>query len=492
MMQGHTSLLLVVLPLIFAPITAVLPRGRLPWLATMAVTSICAVLAGMQLMMVIDGGVISYELGGWAPPWGIEYRIDSLNAFMALIVAIIAAVTLPYALLSVEKEIPERQVPLFYSAFLLCFTGLLGITQTGDIFNLFVFLEISSLSSYALISLGRRRQALTSAYQYLIMGTIGATFFLIGVGLIYSETGTLNMMDLAARLPGVADLRTTQTGFAFIMIGFALKLALFPLHLWLPNAYAYAPSVITVFLAATATKVALYVMLRVLYTIFPEGVVAATPTGDLFILSGMFGIISASVYAVYQANVKRLLAYSSVAQIGYMALGIGLGSATSVMASIVHLFNHALMKGALFMAVGALIYRIGSSRVENIRGLGRQMPWTFGAIIIGGLSLIGVPGTAGFISKWYLVLAALEQQIWLVVAVILAGSLIAVVYVGKVIEALYYKPPVEDNISVKEAPILLLLPTWALVLANVYFGLDTGLSVGMAEHAVETLGIIAK
>ncbi|MEW8586809.1 MAG: proton-conducting transporter membrane subunit, partial [Candidatus Thiodiazotropha sp.] len=174
------------------------------------------------------------------------------------------------------------------------------------------------------------------------------------------------------------------------------------------------------------------------------------------------------------------------------ALGIGLGSATSVMASIVHLFNHALMKGALFMAVGALIYRIGSSRVENIRGLGRQMPWTFGAIIIGGLSLIGVPGTAGFISKWYLVLAALEQQIWLVVAVILAGSLIAVVYVGKVIEALYYKPPVEDNISVKEAPMLLLLPTWALVLANVYFGLDTGLSVGMAEHAVETLGIIAK
>ena len=492
MMQGHSSLLLVVLPLILAPVTAVLPRGRLPWLSALMVTAVCAVLAGMQLWMVVNGGVISYELGGWAPPWGIEYRIDALNAFMALIVSIIAAITLPYALLSVEKEIPQGQVPLFYSAFLLCFTGLLGMTQTGDIFNLFVFLEISSLSSYALISMGRRRQALTSAYQYLIMGTIGATFFLIGVGLIYSGTGTLNMMDLAARLPEITQLRTIHTGFAFIMIGFALKLALFPLHLWLPNAYTYAPTVITVFLAATATKVALYVMLRVLFTVFPDEYISSTPTGYLFVLSGLAAIIVASVSAVYQRNVKRLLAYSSVAQIGYMALGIGLASVMGLTASIVHLFNHALMKGALFMAVGAIIYRIGAAHIDDIRGLGRRMPWTFGAIVIGGLSLIGVPGTAGFISKWYLVLAALEQQAWLLVAVILAGSLIAVVYVGKVIEALYFKPVSDKNLTVKEAPMLLLIPTWALVLANIYFGLNTEFSLGMAERAVQALGVIVK
>ena len=492
MMQGHSSLLLVVLPLILAPIVAILPRGRLPWLTTLVVTSICVVLAGMQLLAVIDGSVISYELGGWAPPWGIEYRVDALNAFMALIVSVIAFVTLPYALLSAEKEIPRHQVPLFYSAFLLCFAGLLGITQTGDIFNLFVFLEISSLSSYALISMGRKRQALTSAYQYLVMGTIGATFFLIGVGLIYSGTGTLNMMDLAARLPEVTQLRTIHTGFAFIMIGFALKLALFPLHLWLPNAYTYAPTVITVFLAATATKVALYVMLRVLFTVFPDGYISETPTGDLFILSGLAAIIFSSISAVYQLNIKRLLAYSSVAQIGYMALGIGLASAMGLTASIVHLFNHALMKGALFMAVGAIIYRIGSCHINDIHGLGRRMPWTFGAIVIGGLSLIGVPGTAGFISKWYLVLAALEQEAWLLVAVILAGSLIAVIYVGKVIEALYFRPVTDNNLTAKEAPLLLLIPTWALVLANIYFGLDTEFSIGMAERAVQALGVTAK
>ena len=400
--------------------------------------------------------------------------------------------TVPYALLSAEQEIPENKIPLFYSAFLLCLAGLLGITQTGDIFNVFVFLEISSLSSYALISLGKQRQALTSAYQYLIMGTLGATFFLIGVGLIYSETGTLNMMDLAQRLPEVIDLKTVHTGFAFIMIGFALKLALFPLHLWLPNAYTYAPTVISVFLAATATKVALYVMLRVLFTVFPGGFAAETPTGDLFILSGIAGILIASVYAIYQVDVKRLLAYSSVAQIGYMAMGIGFASAMGVTASIVHLFNHALMKGALFMAIGAIIYRIGACRIENIQGLGRQMPWTFGAIVVGGLSLIGVPGTAGFISKWYLVLAALEQQAWISVAVILIGSLLAVVYVGKVIETLYFKPAAESNLAIKEAPMLLLIPAWVLVLANLYFGLETDLTVGVAEQAVQMLGVAAK
>ena len=489
-MENQISLLLVVIPLIAAPIVAVLPRGRLPWAAALVVASLCAVLAGMQLWGVLTNGIISYELGGWAPPWGIEYRIDAVNAFVALIVAGIAAVTLPYALLSAEQEIPEDQIPLFYSAILLCLAGLLGITQTGDIFNVFVFLEISSLSSYALISLGRERQALTSAYQYLIMGTIGATFFLIGVGLIYSQTGTLNMHDLTTLLPEVSHLKTVNTGFAFIMIGIALKLALFPLHLWLPNAYTYAPSVVTVFLAATATKVAVYVMLRMLFTVFPHSFALSTPTEDIFIMAGLASIIIASIYAIYQEDVKRLLAYSSVAQIGYMALGIGFATATGISATLIHLFNHALMKGALFMAVGAIIYRIGACRMGDIHGLGRQMPWTFGAIVIGGLSLIGVPGTAGFISKWYLVTAALEKEAWISVAVILLGSLLAVIYMGKLIEALYFKPATDSATEVKEAPLLLLAPTWVLVFANIYFGLDSELTVGVAEKAAEILGVV--
>ena len=487
MIESHLSLLIVVIPLLSAPIVAVLPNGRLPWLVSTAVTWYVFVLACWQLLNIQTGNVINYELGGWAPPWGIEYRIDAANALVALIVAGIAAVTLPYALQSVAKEIPARQHSLFYAAFLLCFTGLLGITQTGDIFNLFVFLEISSLSSYALISLGRQRQALTAAYQYLIMGTIGATFFLIGVGLLYAMTGTLNMADLAQRLPALYEYRTVHTAFAFIMVGFALKLALFPLHLWLPNAYSYAPSVVTIFLAATATKVAVYVMLRVVFSVFDFSFIQGTPTDELFLLLCVLGILMMSFYAIYQSDAKRLLAYSSVAQIGYMMLGLGLGSMLGVTATLVHMFNHALMKGALFMAIGAIVYQVGSSRIVNFTGLGKHMPWTFAAIVIGGLSLIGVPGTAGFISKWYLVLAAIEQQQWLLVIVVLAGSLLAVIYVWKLVEVLYFKPETESTTNIKEAPLSLLIPTWILVLANIYFGFDTDITVGTAQQAVNLL-----
>jgi len=230
------------------------------------------------------------------------------------------------------------------------------------------------------------------------------------------------------------------------MIGIALKLAMYPLHLWLPNAYTYAPSVVTVFLAATATKVAIYIMLRVLFTIFPNDFLLATPTYDIFILSGIAAIIIASIYAIYQSDIKKLLAYSSVAQIGYIALGIGFASSKGIAAALIHVFNHALMKAALFMAVGAIIYRIGSCNMKNINGLGKQMPWTFAAIVIAGLSLIGIPGTAGFISKWYLQ-------------------------------------------SVKEAPLMLLVPLWVLVCTNIYFGLDTSLTVGVAERAADVLVI---
>jgi multicomponent Na+:H+ antiporter subunit D len=468
-----------------------LPSGKAPWLLTLVATWLCLMIASWQLLIVIDGSSISYELGGWKPPWGIEYRIDAMNAFVALIVSGIAAITLPYALRTVEKEIPRHQISLFYSVFLLCLVGLLGMTQTGDVFNLFVFLEISSLSSYVLIAMGEQRRALTSAYQYLIMGTIGATFLLIGIGLIYAKTGTLNMLDLHQRLQPILDHRTVHTGFAFIVVGIALKLALFPLHLWLPNAYKYAPSVVSVFLAATATKVAVYVMLRMVFTVFSNDFVRITPTSSIFLLLGVFGVIMASLAAIYQTDVKRLLAYSSIAQVSYMVLGMGLATTLGITAALVHVFNHALMKGALFMACGAIVYRVGSSRFEELNGLGRQMPWTFTAIFIAGLSLIGIPGTAGFISKWYFVLAAIEHESWLLVLVILLGSLLALIYVWRIVELMFLRPLPDTARTINEAPVSLLIPMWVLVIANIYFGFNTDLTVGVAETATRLLGVSA-
>ena len=491
MIEQNLSLLLVVLPLLAAPVTAILPQGKAPWLLTLVITWSCLILASWQLSLVTDGSVISYALGGWTPPWGIEYRIDAMNALVALLIAGIAAITLPYALHTVEKEIPRHQLSLFYAVFLLCLVGLLGITQTGDVFNLFVFLEISSLSSYVLIAMGEQRRALTAAFQYLIMGSIGATFLLIGIGLLFVETGTLNMLDLHERLQPIMHHRTVHTGFAFIVVGIALKLALFPLHLWLPNAYKYSPSAISVFLAATATKVAVYIMLRMVFTVFSTDFVRITPTDHIFLLLGVFGVILASIAAIYQTDVKRLFAYSSIAQVSYMVLGMGLASALGVTATLVHIFNHALMKGALFMAAGALVYRVGSSQFKELDGLGRHMPWTFAAIFIAGLSLIGIPGTAGFISKWYLVLAAIEHQSWLIALVILLGSLLTVVYMWKIVELLFFRPTTDTAMTVTEAPAWLLIPMWTLIIANIYFGINTELTVGVAETAVNLLGVDA-
>ena len=484
MIEPHLSILLVVIPLVAAPITAILPRARMAWLLTLLVSWSCLLLAIWQLQIVLAGNIISYELGGWAPPWGIEYRIDIINAFIAMIVAAIAAITLPYALRSVEQEIVPRHIPLFYTAFLLCFTGLLGITLTGDIFNLFVFLEISSLSSYALISMGRQRQALTAAFQYLVMGTIGATFLLIGIGLTYAVTGTLNMSDITARLQDVEEFRTLHTAFAFIFIGIALKLAMFPLHLWLPNVYTYAPSVISVFLAATATKVAIYVLIRVIFTIYGIEFAFEEIHINWFLLPlSAIAVISASLIAIFQTNIKRMLAYSSVAQIGYILLGIGMASMTGLTAAILHLFNHALMKGALFMALGAVFYKMNTVQLGDLNGIGRRMPLTMGAFVIGGLSLVGVPLTVGFISKWYLVVAALEQQWWWLVGILIVGSLLALIYIWRVVEVAYLKPAPAGCATRNEAPLTLLIPTWILIAGNIYFGIHTSLTVDVAESA---------
>ena len=488
-MIEHLPALQVVVPLITAPLCALLRPGRAVWALAMAACALCLLIAALLLDRVLAEGVISYAMGGWPAPWGIVYRVDAANAYMLLVVATIGAVVMAFARPVVEQRIrlPERKQPWFYATYLLCLTGLLGMIVTGDAFNVFVFLEISSLSSYALISIGRDRRALTAAYQYLIMGTIGATFILIGIGFLYVMTGTLNMEDLAARLPTVANTRTIRTAFAFLTIGISLKLALFPLHLWLPNAYAYAPSVVTAFLAATATKVAIYVLLRFFFTIFGAQFSFGTMHLDAILLPlALAGIFSASVVAIFQTNVKRMLAYSSVAQIGYMILGIGLVSVTGLTAAISHLFNHALMKGTLFMALGCVSFRIGAVSLDRMAGVGRIMPWTMGAFVIGGLSLIGVPLTAGFVSKWYLILGALERGWWPVALLVPLTSLLAVVYVWRVVEVAYFQPAPEGR-ATGEAPLALLAPTWTLALANLYFGLDTSLNAGVARRAAETL-----
>ncbi|MDO7554602.1 MAG: monovalent cation/H+ antiporter subunit D family protein [Oceanospirillaceae bacterium] len=490
-MLAHLPILQVIVPLMAAPACLILRRPQLVWMFTLLASTIAFIISILLLQQVMQTGTISYELGGWSPPWGIEYRIDKLNAFIALIISGVSTVVLVAAHTSIEKEIPQEKHTLFYILYLLSLTGMLGIVTTGDAFNVFVFLEISSLSAYSLIALGRDRRALWASFQYLIMGTIGATFILIGIGLMYQMTGTLNMVDLATRLPEVAETRTVTTAYVFFIVGVCLKLALFPLHLWLPNAYAHAPSIVTAFFAATSTKVAAYLLIRFTFSIFGVSFSFTTlPMEMVFLTLGLLGIFVASTVAIYQDNIKHVLAYSSVAQIGYMIVGFSMTTSAGLSAMLLHVFNHALMKGALFLALGAVMLRVGSTQLKDFQGLGRQMPLTMAAIVVGGLSLIGVPLTVGFVSKWYLVVAALEKGWWPVAGLVLLGSLLAVVYVWRIVETAYFKAPlapIAGKEQVKEAPMAFLLPVWMLVSANVYFGLDTRLSVEIATAAAQSL-----
>jgi len=484
----HLPVLPVLLPLIAAPVCLLLKRRLVVFTFALAVAWNAFALAVTLLWTVMDTGTLSYHLGGWAPPWGIEYRVDVLGAFVVVLVSGIGAVVLTYAPRSLAREVSREKHYLFYTAYLLCVTGLMGIAITGDLFNVFVFLEISSLSSYALISLGPQRRSLIAAFRYLVMGTIGATFILIAIGLLYMMTGTLNMADMAQRLPQVAGQRTILVAAAFLSVGICLKMALFPLHAWLPNAYAFAPSVVTAFLAATATKVSVYVLVRFVFTVFGRAETFSGSRLDLALMGmSLVAIFVCSATAIYQRNIKRMLAWSSLAQIGYMVLGVSFASVTGLTAGIVHLLNHAVTKGGLFLVMGCIALRLGSVDLDDMRGLGRRMPVTMFLWVLGGLSLVGVPVTAGFISKWYLIGAALEQGWWPIAVMILISSLLALVYVWRVVEVAYFKPPKEGAEPLREAPLGMLVPTCLLIGAAIWFGLSTSLTVDVARQAAETL-----
>jgi multicomponent Na+:H+ antiporter subunit D len=484
----HLPALQVVVPLLAAPLMLVVRRGTFAWLLAVAASWTTLAIALALTLKVREAGIISYAIGSWPPPWGIEYRVDALNSFVLVLVSLVASIVAPYARASVAAELPRDQHYLFFTMYSLCLAGLLGITITGDAFNLFVFLEISSLSTYVLIALGRNRRALLAAYQYLVLGTIGATFYVIGVGLLYLMTGTLNLADMALRLRDVHEIRPVLAALAFITAGVGLKLALFPLHFWLPNAYAYAPSAITSFLAASATKVSVYVLLRFYFVIFGVPLVfGRLPMAEVLIALSVLAVVSASLVAVFQKDLKRMFAYSSVAQIGYITLGMGLANDAGLTGAVVHLFNHGLTKGAIFTLLGGVSLRVGATGLERLAGLSKTMPFTSFGIVIGGMSLIGIPGTAGFISKWYLVLGAIERGYWWLAALLVASSLIALAYVWRFVEMAYFREPDPAAERLGEAPVSMLVPAWIMVAACVYFGLDTGYSLDGARLAARLL-----
>jgi multicomponent Na+:H+ antiporter subunit D len=305
---------------------------------------------------------------------------------------------------------------------------------------------------------------------------------------LYLMTGSLNLVDISNRLGDLNASRPVLVALAFITVGVSLKLALFPLHQWLPNAYTYAPSSVSSFLAATATKVAIYVLLRFYFSVFDHTIIfGALPLQAILMALALAGMFAASTIAIFQSDLRRLFAFSSVGQVGYIILGMALNSVNGVTSSVLHLFNHGITKGAIFMLLGIVSLRLGGVQLSQLNGLAKRMPLTSFAIVVCGLSLIGVPGTAGFISKWYLLLAALEQNLWWLAFLIVASSLLAIMYVWRFVEVAYLQDPPADAPPVSAPPLMMAVPTGLLVLATVYFGLDTDFTVGSATAAAELL-----
>lgn len=480
-------ILQVLIPLLAAPLCVILRSRVVAWLLFLVAAAGSLACAIAMATRVRGGEVLRYAMGGWPPPIGIEYVIDGANIPVLILVSAVALVVAGYSRRSIEAEIDVRRVPLVYACFCLTLTGLLGITATGDAFNAFVFLEISSLSSYALIAMGTRRRALLAAFQYLTIGTIGATFLLIGIGLAYAVTGTLNMADLGERLPDIYGNTALTAAVVFVFVGLGIKMAMFPLHAWLPDAYAEAPSAVSTFLAAVSTKVAVYAFLRFAFTVFGAALVfGILPVGRIGLLLASLAMLIGAGVACFQTDLKYLLAWSSISQLGYIIAGFSLASAGGVTAAYLHVINHAVIKGGLFAAAGILLLRIGSVKLTALSGLGRTRPWTFAVVLLAGLGLVGVPPTAGFVSKWVLARALLEQGQGIVLAVMLVSSLLALVYVGRVVEVGWFRQP-PDRTAVERPPLSMAVATWFLVLLSLYFGVDATWPVSLAEDAAAAL-----
>ena len=478
--QSSLPVLVVVVPLLASFVLPVLGW----WNRSLVFPVTLAALAGSFAVsiavarQVVVGGPVHYYMGGWAPPWGIEFRIDGLSALMLLLLGFVTLVVGVYSKRSVLKEIPTREVP-FYSIYLLLVGGLTGLVSTADMFNLYVFLEITSLTSYALVSIGGGA-AVVSAFRYVILGTVGAAFYLLAVAYLYSVTGSLNMADLAVILPDLYDSNAVLVGFAFFVIGISTKMALFPMHAWLPGAYSNAPSAVSALIAATTTKVAAYVLIRIMFFVFePTFSVDLFPVTALLGWLGAIAMVVGSVMAIAQTDLKRILAYSSVAQIGYIVLGIGLANGAGFTGSVLHLVNHAFMKGGLFLVAGAIVYQTGLRDIRDFSNLSVKMPWTTGAFVVCAFAMIGIPPAGGFFSKLYLILGAVDAGKWVFVVVIVLSSVLALAYLMNVVRYMYF--PEQTAASALSAPAVpndapwsMLAPMLITALSVVLLGLFNG------------------
>ncbi len=465
------------------------------------------------LARVIDSGPIDYFVGGWDAPLGIgiQLRIDALNGLVLVVITTVALLTAFYSLRRAGDEHTEK-TPQFYMLYLLLCMGLLGMTVTADAFNLFVLVEVSSLTSYGLIAMGSSPRGTHAAFNYIIMGTIGASFYLLGVGYLYMRTGTLNMaaiQEIIAR-PEVVMSETVIVAFILILVGLWIKMAFFPLYGWLPNAYSYCPSTTSCLLAPLMTKVSVYVMIRVMLSVFGAGwVFQSLGWSHTVVWLAVIAILAGSVLALAQVELKKMLCYLIVAEVGYMVGGVWLANHWGMVGAIYHILADAFMTLCLFMAANLFIKHRNAQRIDQLEGIFKKMPLTAAAFVVGALAMIGVPPTCGFFSKWYLIRGGIESGQWQYVIALLVSSLVNAVLFFRIFEVAYFgknpaaahghgdahdtaEPPVIDSATLfsGEARPIALVPLLISAVIVVLLGAFNGPIVEIIQQALEGMPVV--
>ncbi len=491
-MGRHLPVLLVVVPLLTAAIMPIVGVYRRAWCQPLAAAATLAafVISAVLVVRVFASGPISYHVGGWPPPFGIEIRFDEVAASSMAVLGLVFLIVI-FSRRYAEKAIEPGRITTFYTLIMLNTAGMVGFVITGDMFNMFVFLEILSLSGYALVAISGERAAEMAGFKYLLLGAISSLGFLFALALLYLITGTLNMADMSARLQTTPYVTAAMVAFSLAMVGFGVKAALFPLHIWLPDAHASAPSPVSAILSGVLVKIGIVGMIRLLAVYRLHGRIDISSVLAVLAWMGMISVVMGAFFAFFQDDIKMMLAYSTISNIGYIVLGLGLASQYGMIGGMVHIFNHAIIKVTLFLCAGAIIHQTGWRRLSELRGIGRRMPLTMGAMTVGAASIVGIPPTNGFICKWYIALGAMQAGKFYFAAALLAGALLIFAYYMKVINVAYFREPLPENAErmaqVTEAPLSMLIPIITLAGLCLVMGVFAWVPLTFIAPAVEKM-----
>lgn len=447
-------------------------------------------LAFYTFLYVNIEGPFFYNFGNWGRKFGIEFAIDGFSSLLSLLILILSAIIVWYSFRDIGHEMDDENFISYYTIVFLLIFSMLGITFSNDLFNIYVFMEILSLTSCGIISIKHKRVNFLASFRYLILNTLGSLSFFFGIALLYMVTGHLNIVEMNIAIQEVWQVTPTNillaTGFMFI--GLAIKSALFPMHVWLPDAHSSAPSPSSALLSGLVVKVYIFTMAKIVFNVLGKEISQALDI-DLFLsIFAAISMIMGSIFAIAQKDIKRMLAYSSVAQIGYMFLGIGIATELGLAAGFFHIFSHALMKSALFLSAGAIIYKKDLRDISRFDGLGYELPISMSVFTIAALGMIGIPGIVGFMSKFYLAEAViLAGKPYYVVVILLSSFLNAVYYLPIIISAFIKKDPDREKIlEIDDIPRSMYTSMIIIGFCMILFGMFPNLLMNTIINVVPT------